>query len=37
MLKGEVLPVLHYTPFHEDVLKSGSIASRILNLDTKWR
>jgi len=30
-------PVLNHTPRHENVLGSGGIFPRILNLGTKWR
>jgi hypothetical protein len=30
-------PVLNWAPRHEDVLGSGSIAPRILDLGTRWR
>jgi hypothetical protein len=34
--KGKVVPVLNYAR-HEDVLVSGGIAPRILDLGTRWR
>jgi hypothetical protein len=35
--KGKVVPVLNYAPRHEDVLRSGGIDPRILDLGTRWR
>jgi len=35
--KGKVVPVLNEAPRHEDVLGDGSIAPRILNLETRRR
>jgi len=35
--KGEVFPVLNYEPRHEDVLRSGGIAPRVLDFGTRWR
>jgi hypothetical protein len=36
LIKGKVVPVLNQAPLHEDVLGSGGIASRSLDLDTRW-
>jgi hypothetical protein len=35
--KGKVVPVLNQAPRHEDVLGSGGIAPRVLDLGTRWR
>jgi hypothetical protein len=37
MIKGKVVPVFNLAPYHEDVLGSGGIPSRILDLGTWWR
>jgi hypothetical protein len=34
--KVKVVPVFDYALRHEDVLGSGRIAPRILDLDTRW-
>jgi hypothetical protein len=36
-VKGKVFPVLSWAPRREDVLGSGGIAPRILDLGTRWR
>jgi hypothetical protein len=35
--KGKDVPVLNLAPRHEDVLGSGDIAPRILDLGTRWK
>jgi hypothetical protein len=35
--KGKNVPVLNNTPCHEDVLGSGDISPRVLDVGTKWR
>jgi hypothetical protein len=35
--KGKIVPTLNQVPRHEDVGGSGGIASRIRNLDARWR
>jgi hypothetical protein len=37
LVNGEVLPVLHQVPRHEDVWGSGGIAPRALYLAARWR
>jgi len=37
MNEGKVVPVLNHAPFHEDVWTNEGIASRVLNIDTRWR
>jgi len=34
--KGEAVPVLSYVRRPENVSRTGGVASRILNLDTRW-
>jgi hypothetical protein len=35
--KGEVVPVLSQVPHTKNILGSGGIATRILNIVTEWR